>query len=136
MTVTWSGVLLILTRLGCDLWNDFIELLLSTFLWRCCYCWGWYHYPINVYIFVIDWADVRLTVIYKHHDTSTTTTRGRGRGRGGGRAIVNCNNQLWCNLDHGYLIMDSRNQTILFMNPRLTTNRKGLVFYYTCQWSF
>jgi hypothetical protein len=50
-------------------------------------------------------------------DTSTTTTiRGKRRG-----TIVNCSNQLLCNQGHGYSIMN-RNQTILFINLRLSND--------------
>ena len=52
-------------------------------------------------------------------DTSTTTTTGRG-------TIVNCSNQLLCNQGHGYSIMD-RNQTILFINLRLSNDRSTTI---------
>lgn len=52
-------------------------------------------------------------------DDNSTTTRGKGRG-----IIVNCSNQLLCNQGHGYSIID-RNQTILFINLRLSNDRSS-----------
>ena len=54
-------------------------------------------------------------------DDTSTTTRGKGRG-----TIVNCSNQLLCNQGHGYSIMD-RNQTILFINLRLSNDRSTTI---------
>ena len=62
-------------------------------------------------------SDSKKEIIDDNSTTPPTTTRGRGTGGG---TIVNCYSQLLCNQGHGYSIID-RNQTIVFMNLRLTT---------------